>query len=262
MAAIVERIVAVYSLTALNRSRWEGAAFLTALLAGSWLVIRLTDIVAAIVRHRFTMRLQIERVTFIALLARIFKIFVCVVVIIALLTRAGVDVSALVTGLGIGGVAIAFAAQKTLSDLFGGISIVMRGAVRVGDSAPSLASRAPSKKSVSKQRCDENVLDRTVVTIPNSKVVEMELENFNMLISLVASGSSSASTRPIQLSSACSAECSTYSNRIPTSTPHPPARASSTPPPNAGPQIEIFGLPSQARRRLCRIPRRAGTCHP
>jgi MscS family membrane protein len=179
MAAIVERIVAVYSLTALSRSRWEGASFLTALLAGSWLVIRLTDIVAAIARYRFTMRLQVERATFIALVSRIFKIFICIIVIIALLNRAGVNVSALVTGLGVGGVALAFAAQKTLSDLFGGISIVMRGAVRVGDFC-TIAGKQGTVEEIGISALRMRTLDRTVVTIPNSKVAEMELENFNM----------------------------------------------------------------------------------
>jgi MscS family membrane protein len=179
MAAIIERIVAVYAITALSRSRWEAAAFLTALFGGSWLVMRLTDIVAAIARNRFAMRLQIERVTFIALFARMFKIFLCIIVIIAVLTKAGVDVSALITGLGIGGVALAFAAQKTLSDLFGGISIVMRGAVRVGDFC-TIAGKQGTVEEIGISALRMRTLDRTVVTIPNSKVAEMELENFNM----------------------------------------------------------------------------------
>jgi MscS family membrane protein len=179
MAAIVEEVGAGYSTSALGRSRWEAAAFLTALIAGAWLVIRLTDIVESIARHRFTSHLQIERATFLVLLSRIFKILVGVTLVITLLTKAGVDVSAFITGLGIGGVAIAFAAQKTLSDLFGGISIVMRGAVRVGDFC-TVAGRQGTVEEVGISALRVRTLDRTVVTIPNSKVAEMELENFTM----------------------------------------------------------------------------------
>ena len=39
----------------------------------------------------------------------------------------------MLTGLGIGGIAIAFAAQKTLENLFGGIMIISDQPIRVGD---------------------------------------------------------------------------------------------------------------------------------
>jgi MscS family membrane protein len=179
MTAIFEDIGAGYSTSALGRSRWQATAVLTALIGGTWLLLRLSDIIESIARHRFATRLQIERVTFIALLARIFKIFVCLVLAITLLTKAGVDVSALITGLGIGGVAIAFAAQKTLSDLFGGISTVMRGAVRVGEFC-TIAGKQGTVEEIGISSIRMRTLDRTVVTIPNSKVAEMELENFTM----------------------------------------------------------------------------------
>lgn len=179
MAAVVERVFGGYSLTVLARHRWEQLAIVTALLSGAWLVVRLTDIVVSYARHQFTMRMEIERVTFVGLLGRMFKILIAIIIGITLLTMAGVDVTALVTGLGIGGIALALAAQKTLSDLFGGISVVMRGAVRVGDFC-TIGTKQGTVEEIGISSLRMRTLDRTVVTIPNSKVAEADLENFTM----------------------------------------------------------------------------------
>jgi small-conductance mechanosensitive channel len=58
---------------------------------------------------------------------------VWVIVFLLLLDNFGVDVTAMVTGLGIGGVAVALAVQKILSDLFASVSIVLDKPFQVGD---------------------------------------------------------------------------------------------------------------------------------
>jgi small-conductance mechanosensitive channel len=58
---------------------------------------------------------------------------VWVIVFLLMLDNFGVDVTALVTGLGIGGVAVALAVQKILSDLFASVSIVLDKPFEVGD---------------------------------------------------------------------------------------------------------------------------------
>jgi MscS family membrane protein len=179
MLAIIQHFFSGYSRTALGRARWEAGALLIALISGAWLLARLTDIISAYSCNRLNVRMQIERVTFVGLVARIFKIFIGTVLLIVLLSRAGVNVSALVTGLGIGGIALALAAQKTLSDLFGGIAIVMRGAVRVGDFC-TIAGKQGTAKEIGISSIRIRTLDRTVVSIPNTKVAEMDLENFSM----------------------------------------------------------------------------------
>jgi small-conductance mechanosensitive channel len=60
-------------------------------------------------------------------------VVVWVIVFMLLLDNFGVDVTALVTGLGIGGVAVALAVQKILSDLFASVSIVLDKPFQVGD---------------------------------------------------------------------------------------------------------------------------------
>jgi MscS family membrane protein len=177
--ALIIRLAAGYSITALGRHYWGQAAFVLGCVSAAWLLIRISESFVNFLRHRCFQRLQVERATFISLLGRLFKIFVGLVLIIVLLTHAGVNVSALVAGLGIGGIALALAAQKSLADLFGGLSIIMRGAVRVGDSC-QIDGITGTVEDIGISAVSVRTLDRSVVSIPNSKVAEVGLQNFQL----------------------------------------------------------------------------------
>ena len=123
--------------------------------------------------------MQVERATFLSMLGRLFNILVVLIVAIALLTHAGVNVSGLIAGLGIGGIALALAAQKTLADLFGGLSIVMRGAVRVGDFC-QIDGVMGTVEDIGISALNMRTLDRSMVSIPNAKVAAVNFENFQL----------------------------------------------------------------------------------
>jgi MscS family membrane protein len=177
--ALMARVAGGYSITALSRHYWQMASLILAWISIAWLVIRFTDILVSFARHRFLTRMQVERATFVSLLGRLFKILVGLILIIALLNHAGVNVSAMVAGLGIGGVALALAAQKTLADLFGGLSIIMRGAVRVGDSC-QIDGITGTVEDIGVSSLSLRTQSRSVISIPNSKVAEVGLENFSL----------------------------------------------------------------------------------
>lgn len=177
--ALLGRIAGGYAITALGRHYWRTAAVAIAWISGAWLLARITDIIIQFIRFHLLMRSQMERVTFVSLMGRLFKILIGIVLLFALLTHAGINVSALLAGLGIGGIALALAAQKSLADLFGGLSIVMRGAVRVGDVCQT-ANIYGTIEDIGISALTLRTLDRSLVSIPNSKVAEVGLENFSL----------------------------------------------------------------------------------
>lgn len=61
------------------------------------------------------------------------RLLLWAVVLLLVLENLGVDVTALVAGLGIGGIAVALAVQNTLGDLFASLSIVLDKPFHVGD---------------------------------------------------------------------------------------------------------------------------------
>jgi MscS family membrane protein len=172
-------VVSEHAITALARHLYEKVALLLAWTCGGWLLIRVSDIVVSFLRHRLLLRMQVERVTFVGLMGRLFNILIGIVLVFGLLKMGGVDISALVAGLGIGGIALALAAQRTLADLFGGLSVIMRGAVRVGDFC-TIDGVQGTVEDVGISSINLRTMDRSVVSIPNAKVAEGKLENFSM----------------------------------------------------------------------------------
>jgi MscS family membrane protein len=177
--AILQTTFGGYAITALSRHYWKSFGQVLIWLASGWLLIQITDILTGFYRQRLLLQMRVERATFVSLIGRLFKILVALIVIIGLLKRAGVDISAVITGLGIGGVAIAFAAQKSLADLFGGISIILRGAVRVGDFC-QIDGIFGTVEDIGISSLSLRTLQRSLVSIPNSKVAEVKLENLQM----------------------------------------------------------------------------------
>ncbi len=74
-----------------------------------------------------------EAVTTVSALSFVGRLGVWVVVLLLILDNLGVEVTALLTGLGIGGIAVALAVQKTLGDLFASLSIVLDKPFVIGD---------------------------------------------------------------------------------------------------------------------------------
>ena len=110
------------------------------------------------------------------LASKVGKVFVVVLAVVALLSELGYAVTSLIAGLGIGGVAVALGAQKTLENLFGAFSIAadqpfLQGdVVRVGDLVGTVEVVGLRSTRIRTQ-------DRTLVTIPNGKLADMQIES-------------------------------------------------------------------------------------
>jgi small-conductance mechanosensitive channel len=90
-----------------------------------------------------------------------------------------VNVSAMLAGLGIGGIALVLDAQKILEDLFGGISIIMRDSIRVGDYC-RVVDQTGTIEDIGLSSTRLRTVHRTVVSIPNAKIVQLSSENFSL----------------------------------------------------------------------------------
>jgi MscS family membrane protein len=167
------------AMTALARHYWRNTGTFLLLTSIAWLLLRVIDICGAFAAHRFSVRMQVERTTVVTLARRFLKVGTVLLLAVLLLKQAGVNVSALLAGLGIGGIALALAAQRTLADLFGGLVVVMRGAVRVGDFC-QIDGQKGTVEDIGFSSLRLRTLDRSIVSIPNAKVAGVELENFSL----------------------------------------------------------------------------------
>ena len=97
---------------------------------------------------------------------------------LVLLHYFGIDATAALAGLGIGGIAVALSAQKTLENVIGGVSIIFDGAVRVGDSV-RIGTTAGTVEYVGLRSTRIRTLDRTLLTIPNGQMATLNVETMS-----------------------------------------------------------------------------------
>jgi MscS family membrane protein len=74
--------------------------------------------------------------------------------------------------------AIALAAQKTIENLFGGVSVISDRPVTVGDFC-KFGDHVGTVEDIGLRSTRIRTLDRTLVTVPNSQFSSMMLENFS-----------------------------------------------------------------------------------
>src|SRR5512138_1187276 len=97
--------------------------------------------------------------------------------VLAMLSELGLQVTSVLAGLGIGGLAFAFGAQKTVEHLFGSIAIGIDQPFRVGDFV-SVDGVVGTVESIGGRSTRIRTLDRTLVSFPNGKLAETRSESF------------------------------------------------------------------------------------
>jgi MscS family membrane protein len=98
--------------------------------------------------------------------------------VLVILYYFGVNPTAALAGLGVGGIAVALAAQKTLENVFGGISLILDNAVRAGDTL-KLGDTVGTVEDIGLRSTRLRTLDRTVVIVPNGQVANVSIETLS-----------------------------------------------------------------------------------
>ncbi|HET7755545.1 MAG TPA: mechanosensitive ion channel family protein [Anaeromyxobacteraceae bacterium] len=110
--------------------------------------------------------------------SKIARVAVVVIGVIAILTQLGYPVASLIAGLGIGGLALALAAQKTVENLFGSVAISVDQPCRIGDFVKIEGGLSGSVEAIGLRSTRIRTLDRTLVTVPNGKLSDARIETF------------------------------------------------------------------------------------
>ena len=109
---------------------------------------------------------------------RILKAVIFVLGVLAVLGNLGFNMSTALAGLGIGGLAIGFGAQKTIENLFGGVSVLADEVFRVGDVC-RFGDRTGVVEDIGLRSTRIRTDERTLLAIPNGTVATINLENLS-----------------------------------------------------------------------------------
>ena len=90
-----------------------------------------------------------------------------------------VNITALITGLGIGGIALAMASKESLENLLGSFTIFLDKPFTVGDMV-TVGSITGRVEKVGFRSTRIRTFDRSLVTVPNKKMVDAELDNLGL----------------------------------------------------------------------------------
>ena len=110
---------------------------------------------------------------------QIVKLSLFLIAVLAVVSGWGYNTSTILAGLGVGGLAVALAAQKTIENLFGGVSVIGDRPVLVGDVC-RFGNETGTVMHIGLRSTRIRTPERTVISVPNSQFSTMALENFSL----------------------------------------------------------------------------------
>ena len=111
-------------------------------------------------------------------LTTLFKILALVFGLLFWLNNIGVNITTVLAGLGVGGLAVALALQKPLEDMMGALTIFTQATVRVGDFV-RYGAELGTVEDIGLRTTRLRTLTNTVVSVPNARIASVETENLS-----------------------------------------------------------------------------------
>ena len=143
-----------------------------------WLLILLNARVEEYISRRLQARNLAGTTSALRLACRTIDGLIVFAGVLVTLYLFGVKPTAALAGLGVGGIGVAFAAQKTLENVIGGISIIFNRAIRVGDTL-KVGEILGTVDDLGLRSTRIRTLDRTMVSVPNGQIANLSLENLS-----------------------------------------------------------------------------------
>lgn len=166
------------SLTLIARQVGRTIGVLLLIVAFVWAMFLIHGRCEKYLKRRMERRGRLGSTVILRPVRRVLDLIAMVIGLILLLHTFGINPTAALAGLGVGGIAVALAAQKTLENVIGGASLIMDGAVRVGDTF-KVGEIVGTIEAIGLRSTRVRTGDRTIVTIPNGQMATMTLENLS-----------------------------------------------------------------------------------
>lgn len=176
-------LVVVYAITELIYELGVGATAYRAMRSHTlatffivWFLWAAVDLWRARRRRRYEQQGRSDAAVLGRPIANAIKLVTLLVGLVVWLANAGVDVSALLAGMGIGGIAVALALQKPIEDLFGAVSIYSQQPVNTGDFC-RYGDSVGRVEEIGLRTTRIRTLSNSLVHVPNSQLSTGIIEN-------------------------------------------------------------------------------------
>jgi MscS family membrane protein len=179
LAIVIVWALAKFNLPYLARQFWSGVAVVAAILAFTWWLILATARAERLLRLRLERSNNTAASSVLRLGRRMIEVLIVFTAVLAIFLHFGINPTAALAGLGVGGIAVALAAQKTLENVIGGISLIFDQAVRVGDWV-NTAGVSGGVEYIGLRSTRIRTVDRTLVCVPNGQLANATIENVSL----------------------------------------------------------------------------------
>lgn len=132
---------------------------------------------AAAERYRRTERVTGHNLILLSLASGVLRGAALIAAVLALAHALSLPITGVLAGFGIGGIAVALAAQPTLQNLLSGFTLYADRPISVGDFC-RFGDKMGTVEHIGLRSTQLRTLDRTVISVPNSQFLDMQLENF------------------------------------------------------------------------------------
>jgi MscS family membrane protein len=178
IALIIYWTISWASLPLLARQFWSGFAAAVTIISFVWIVVLVNGKSERYLRARLARRNNAGVASVTRFLRRAADLLAVFVGLLVTMRYFGLNPTAALAGLGVGGIAVALAAQKTLENVIGGFSIIFDKAVNVGDFL-KIGDTLGTVEEIGLRSTRIRTLDRTLVSIPNGQIANVSLETIS-----------------------------------------------------------------------------------
>lgn len=159
------------------RQRFSEVTAVVGLIALLLLLWQLVDVFSQLTKRRLIHSGQSGGISVVLFLRRGIKLLLIAFGVIAVLNVFGWNVTSGLAALGIGGIALALGAQKTIENFVGSLTIITDQPIRVGDFC-KVDGMAGTVEQIGIRSTRIRTPNRTLVVIPNGKLAALTIENF------------------------------------------------------------------------------------
>ncbi len=111
-------------------------------------------------------------------ISKFLKILIVALAILTILNNFGVNITAFVASLGLGGLAFALAAKDAAANLFGSIAILLDGSIKI-DEWIRIDDIEGIVEDIGMRTTKIRTFEKSIIVIPNSIVANSKIENFS-----------------------------------------------------------------------------------
>jgi MscS family membrane protein len=173
LAVAIRWLLGNLDLPLIERQFWSAVATLLLIVALGWGLLLLNGYGESYLKRLFAN--GGETASLIRLARRAGDVLVITACALATLRYFGFDPTAALAGLGIGGIAVALAAQKTLENVIAGLSLIFDKAIRIGD-VLKFGDTVGTVDFIGLRSTRIRTLDRTTLTVPNGQIASVAIE--------------------------------------------------------------------------------------